>query len=101
MKETMAQIGAAAPRWVLASFLVASGSLNCFLGACTVALVIDRIKLIERDRRDEILDKYAELSERTARAETQIRLHSDLFKDLSTMQADIRDMNNRLRRKGI
>ena len=101
MNEVVQLIDRRAPKWVIMTLLVVSGSLNCFLGATTVTLIVERVRLIERDRRDEVLSKYAELSERTAKNEAQLAIHDKLIDEMVKMRSEISDMNIRLKRKGI
>jgi len=76
-------------------------SINAFLGAATVGLVIERFQLVEKANNDPWHEKVIQLSETQAVQAARLRQHDDLLNDIRLNLRLIDDIDKRLRRKGI
>ena len=98
----------AAPRWVLIALCVFSFGLNGLFGAAVTGLVIERFRMVEHAQRDPLWDVIGKISATQAEQNAKLKQHDETLQGMSTlnarmidMQAELRIMNERLRRKGL
>jgi hypothetical protein len=99
---------AIAPKWVLVWIMAISFSINGFLGAAFIGLVIEKFNGIEKAQNDpkwDLLARHAtilaELSVKVKQHDEDLKRIAILDQRMADVQTDIRILNNRLARKGF
>lgn len=97
-----------APRLLLIAGLLASLSLSAFLGTACIGLVVDRFRLVEAAQKDPLWDLVGRMSTVQAEQGATLKQHEAALRDMAMlsarmadMQAELRVLNERLRRKGL
>lgn len=97
-----------APRWALIALLTASVGLNGLFGAGLVGLVLDRWRMIEAAQRDPLWDIVGKLTAEQGVQSATLKQHEASLRDMADVrarmldvQAELRVLNERLRRRGL